>query len=829
MLAVVWILIFLVATIVLCFQRASLPVWTLSFGGLLLALTFLDHPGVVWLGVWWLLYVVVFGILNILPLRRFLVTHAILDAYRKVMPTMSETEKEALTAGGVGWTADLFSGMPDWQKLINLPGPRISKEEHAFLDGPVEQLCAMLNNWDISRSMQVPDSVWNFIKANGFFGMIIPKQFGGKEFSAVMHARVISKVSSVCTAVATILSVPNSLGPAELLLHYGTDEQKNHYLPRLANGEDIPCFALTSPVAGSDASSITDYGVVCQAEFNGKQQTCLRLNWDKRYITLAPVATLLGLAFKLYDPEHILGDQDELGITCALIPVTTANVVTGRRHFPLHSAFPNGPTQGKDVIVPIDYIIGGAKMAGAGWRMLMECLAAGRGISLPSMVMGGAIQGTLASGSYARIRRQFNTHIGDFGGIQEALARMVGNAYSADAMRMLTVTPLDHGVKPVVASAIAKCHATQMGRYISTDAMDVQGGKAICMGPKNYLAQPYIETPISITVEGANILTRSMIIFGQGVIRCHPYILPELTSAQDQDRDRSLQKFDRAIFSHIGFLWSNKVRAFVLGLTNGYLATAPNGPLKRYYQQFSRFSAVLAFMADMSMITLGAELKRREQLSARLGDLLSYLYIGSSVLKNYSLNANNDKDGEERLLVKWICQDLLFKLQTQLSGLLANLPNRWLRFSLRMVVMPLGHRILPPSDKLGIQVANLLQRPGRVRELLGQFVYMTPNDNNPMGKMDALLADVISVEPLEKKVLRAARKDEIHGKNLPELIKAAVAANILSTEEGEQLHRVYLARMEFIHVDDFGPEAFGYPTAAPAQTNMAGNTASAQQ
>jgi len=529
-------------------------------------------------------------------------------------------------------------------------------------------------------------------------------------------------------------------------LHYGTQAQKKHYLPRLASGEEVPCFALTSPVAGSDAASIVDSGVLCRQMIEGEEKLGIRLNWDKRYITLAPVATLLGLAFKLYDPDHLVGDVEEIGITCALIPTSTPGVVIGRQHFPLSCAFPNGPTQGKDVFIPLDWVIGGKKTLGHGWRMLMECLAAGRSISLPSMVSGSVKRAVFATGAYARIRQQFNTYIGAFGGVQESLAKMGASAYLIEATRLFTVAALDRGQQPAVASAISKCHVTGIARVILNHAMDVHGGKGICMGPNNYLAQNYIEAPISITVEGANILTRSMIIFGQGAIRCHPYILKEMTAATNKDKKAGLIAFDKELFGHLGFIMSNRTRAFFLGLSKGRLARAPKGALKRYYQQFSQYSAAFAFVSDVAMIAIGGKLKREEALSARLGDLLSLLYMGSSAIKYYELQG----DDEAFPFIQWVCEDLLYQLQTQLDGFLLNMPNRFLANILRMTVFPLGRRLKPPSDRLGQAVAQLLLHPSRVRADLSRHLYVKDSPYNPIGQMDAILQQVIAVEPLEK-------------------------------------------------------------------------------
>ena len=803
--ACAWIVLFLVAFGVLAYQRVNMLVVTATVTALLLLVSLFSHLGDVGKIILWIMAAAIFLPLTIKPLRRQLITRRILTNFRKVMPQMSETEQQALEAGTVGWTGDLFSGAPSWKKLHQLAGPQLSKEEQAFLDGPTEQLCQMLDDWQISQSMTIPDKVWNFLKENGFFSMIIPKKYGGLAFSAMAHSAVISKVSGVCVAVATTIGVPNSLGPGELLLHYGTDEQRNYYLPRLARGEEIPCFALTSPMAGSDAGAIEDHGVICEEFFEGKKQLCIRLNWNKRYITLAPLATLLGLAFKLYDPDHLFSEVVELGITCALIPTNTQNVTTGRRHYPMGSAFPNGPTQGKDVLIPMDWIIGGSKMVGQGWRMLMECLAVGRSISLPSMVTGGSKRSALCGGAYARIRRQFNTYIGKFEGVQKSLATIVTSTYALDALREFTIAAVDQGEKPVVESAISKYHATEYARCVAENAMDVHGGKAICMGPNNYMAQGYMEAPISITVEGANILTRSMIIFGQGAIRCHPYVLAELKSARISDVNKSLEQFDEAVFGHAGFLVSNQLRSLVLSLTGGRFTSAPEGSFKRYYQQFLRFSSSLALVADFSMMTIGGRLKRLENLSARLGDLLSFVYIGSAVLKKHSL-ADTQTRADEESVVHWICQDLLYRLQMTLHEFLLNFPNKVLARILRVHVLPFGLRLNPPSDRLTSHVAHLIVQPSLLRDHLQQGMYHTDVKNNIVVTMNRILEQVIAVEPLLKKLSQAKRSQVIKGMTFAQLVEDAVTAQLVTSDEGEQLMMAHEASLTIINVDDFAPE-----------------------
>jgi acyl-CoA dehydrogenase len=804
-----WIVLFIAAFFILSYHRASLPVFTISFGVLTFFLTFLSAFSIPVVIATWLVFLLIFVPINIIPLRRFLISKPLFEIFRKVMPKMSVTEKQALLAGSnEDWTADLFSGMPDWQKFQALPWSRLTAEEQAFLDGPVAELCGMIDAWSISRSMQIPEIIWSFLKREGFFGLIIPKQYGGKEFSAAAHSAVLVKIASVSSAVSTVVCVPNSLGPGELILAYGTEQQKNYYLPRLAGGEEIPCFALTSPVAGSDAAAITDYGIVCREIFEGKEQLCVRLNWDKRYITLAPIATLLGLAFKLYDPECLLSEKKERGITCALVPTSTAGIRIGRRHYPLDSAFPNGPTQGHNVLIPVDWIIGGVEMVGRGWRMLMECLAAGRSISLPSMVCGNARKAALTSGGYARIRRQFNSYIGCFGGIEEALARLAKNTYIVDAVRSFTISAVDQHQKPAVASAITKYHTTELGRSIMHDAMDIHGGKGICMGPKNYLAQGYIEGPISITVEGANILTRSMIIFGQGVIRCHPFVFAEMMAAQNSDAKTALETFDKALFGHIGFFVSNLCRSLWLGVTHAYFVAAPASSLKRYFQVFTRYSAILALTADVCLLTVGGKLKRMEKLSGRLGDLLSFLYMGSAVAKYYenSLTQQNQQTANEIAVVEYACKDLIFQFQERFDSLLRNFPNRFIAGFLRMVTLPLGKRFHPVSDRRVKSTAQLLLHPSVLRDQFKQNLYMFATDNNPLGMIEKILQQIIDVEDIEKKIEKAKKMKIVSGKNLKEWIQSAIENKVISTTEAEQLLDVDSLRMKIINVDDFSED-----------------------
>ncbi|NDB17324.1 MAG: acyl-CoA dehydrogenase, partial [Gammaproteobacteria bacterium] len=561
-------ILFVVALLYLAYKRLSLLAYTSTFGVLLLAYSAIGEPAGLWKGFLWLLFAAL-ALLNVVPLRQRLLTRPFMRIYRRMLPAMSSTEREALEAGTVWWDGELFTGKPDWSKLLGAKTPVLTAEEQAFLDGPCEELCRMVDDFDIThRRGDMPPEVWDFLKRKGFFAMIIQKKYGGLEFSAYAHSCVLAKLSTRSTTVSSTVAVPNSLGPGELLQHYGTEEQKNHYLPRLARGEDIPCFALTGPRAGSDAASLPDSGVVCRGQWQGREIIGLRLNFSKRYITLAPVATVIGLAFRMFDPDRLLGGDTDIGITCALIPRETPGITIGRRHFPLNVPFQNGPIQGRDVFVPLDFIIGGPSMAGQGWRMLVEQLSVGRCISLPSSGTGGGKAAVFATGAYARIRRQFNMPIGKFEGIESVIARMVGLTYTMDAARSVTAGAIDGGEKPSVPSAMLKYHVTEMSRQIANDAMDVHGGKGICLGPRNYLGRGYQVVPVAITVEGANILTRSLIIFGQGAIRCHPYVLKEMEAARNPDRAQGVRDFDDALLGHVGFTLSNAVRSLIMALTN---------------------------------------------------------------------------------------------------------------------------------------------------------------------------------------------------------------------------------------------------------------------
>jgi len=799
----------------LAYQRAPLWLWTLASGAGLIAITATGLTGTPGAIALWALFAGLALLFNLRPLRRQLITRHVLGAFRRALPRMSDTEREAIDAGTVWWDGELFGGRPDWQRLLSIPAPRLSDEERAFLDGPVERLCTMLDDWKITHDLQdLPTDVWQYIKDQRFFGMIIPKRYGGLGFSALAHSEVVTKLTTRSGSAAVTVMVPNSLGPAELLLHYGTEAQNEHYLPRLASGEDIPCFALTGPEAGSDASALPDVGVVCRATLAGEKDVlAIRLNWDKRYITLAPVATLLGLAFKLRDPDGLLGGAEQRGITLALISTDTPGITIGSRHRPMNQAFLNGPTRGRDVLIPVDWIIGGAKMAGQGWRMLMESLAAGRAISLPALATGSAKLASRATGAYAGIRHQFGRPIGQFEGVQEALARIGGNTYLMDAARTMTVMALDLGEKPAVVSAIIKYQLTERMRQVLNDAMDVHGGRGICMGPRNYLARGYQGIPITITVEGANILTRSLIVFGQGAIRCHPYVFTEMQAAADEDRQRGLRDFDVALFSHVGFAVSNVARNLVLGLSGArWVRTPGSGIVARYYRQLTRTSASLALTADVVMITLGGRLKRLERLSARLGDVLSYLYLASAALKRFEDQGSQEAD---RPLLHWSCRESLYRSQIAFDELFKNLPNRWVGILLRLLVFPLGMRYDSPNDANDRRVARLLMRPSAARDRLTEGIYVGTADD-PVGRVEHALAATVAAESVMRKVQRALRTGLIEADTPEGQIAQALSHAIIDEDEAAKLRAADSARYDAIMVDEFPPEAFGRDNARDA-------------
>jgi acyl-CoA dehydrogenase len=807
MMVALWLVGFLFALVALAYATAPAWLWATAIGAFLLGICGAAGAPAAVTTLALMVFAAGTAVLTFTPLRRALVSDRLLAVFRRMMPPMSQTEADAINAGTVWWDADLFSGAPDWKKLLDLPVHSLTPEEQSFLDNETEQLCAMSNDWEQTHhNYDMPPEVWKFIKDKGFLGMIIPKRYGGKEFSATMHSQVVMKLSTRCSAAAVSVMVPNSLGPAELLLHYGTDEQKNHYLPRLARGEEIPCFALTNPHAGSDAAAIPDFGIVCKGTWKGKEVLGMRVTWEKRYITLGPVATLLGLAFQLRDPERLLGGEEEVGITCALVPTDTPGVHIGRRHFPLNAVFQNGPNWGKDVFMPLDWIIGGRAMAGQGWRMLMESLAAGRSISLPSSNVGMSKLAVRGTGAYARVRSQFRTPIGKFEGIEEALTRMGGNLYVADAARVMTAGAVDLGERPSVISAIVKYHVTERNRQIVNDAMDILGGKGICLGPSNFLGRAYQQVPVSITVEGANILTRSLIVFGQGAIRCHPYVLKEMSAARDADRERAGRAFDQALWRHVGFTFRNAARAFVMGITGSHWVRTPAAiapETRRYYQQLTRFSAAFAFLSDVSMLALGSGLKRREKLSARLGDILSLMYLASAALKRYEAEGRQAADAP---LMHWAIWDCMFRAQNAFEGVISNYPSRMASWVLRRIIFPIGRPYVVPSDRLGHEVARLLIEPSATRDRLTAGMYLPADAHDPFAVLERALASVVAAEAVEARIRSAQKRGAVSGATPEALADSARSAGIIDDAERDMLRTAARLRDEVIRVDDFPPD-----------------------
>ena len=751
------------------------------------------------------LLALVAALLLIGPIRKALITTPLLKFFRKVLPPLSQTERIALETGSVGFEGELFTGDPDWNTLLNYPKPELTADEQAFLDGPVEELCRMVDEWQINHvHADLPPEMWEFIKKNRFFGMIIPKEYGGLGFSALAHHKVIQKLATASSVVSSTVGVPNSLGPGELLMHYGTQEQKEYYLPRLAVGEEVPCFALTGPFAGSDATSIPDYGIVCKGEWNGAQVLGVRLTFDKRYITLAPVATLIGLAFRMYDPDGLIGDTRDIGITLALMPRDTPGVDAGRRHFPLNSPFQNGPVRGKDVFIPLSQLIGGVEQAGLGWNMLNECLAVGRSITLPSTASGGVKFAAVVAGAYARIRKQFGLSIGRFEGVEEALSRIGGRAYAASALSQATAAAVDRGDVPSVPSAIAKYHCTEMGRQSASDFMDIVGGKGIILGPRNLGGRAWQASPIAITVEGANIMTRSLLIFGQGAILCHPWVMKEMKAAQDPDHAAGLRDFDRNLFGHMGFAISNAVRSFWFGITGAKIGAAPGDDYtRRYFRKLDRYSANLALMADVSMLMLGGKLKFKESLSGRLGDVLSHLYMTSAMLKRYH---DEGAPEAEQPLLAWAFHDSVHRIETSLSAALRNFPIRPVGWLMWALVFPLGRRAVPPGDRLSHRVAALLMSPNAARERLAKGVFLTPGPNNPGGRIDSYLAKAIAAEPVERKLMKALKNSDIQALDFASQLEEGVREGWITAEERAQLEELRELTLDAISVDDFDAE-----------------------
>ncbi|WP_149982966.1 acyl-CoA dehydrogenase [Pseudoalteromonas rhizosphaerae] len=755
------------------------------------------------MSVFILLLVLVIVIFAVKDIRLNLVSRPTFKMFKKVLPPLSQTEREAMEAGDVWWDGELFSGNPDWQLLHSYPKPELSEKERIFLDNEVDTLLAMLDDYNIvQKDKDLPKEVWDYLKTQGFFALIIPEKFGGRQFSAIANSTIVAKIATKSLTAAVTVMVPNSLGPGELLLHYGTKEQQERWLPSLAKGDDVPCFALTGPEAGSDAGSIPDSGVVCKGEFEGQEVLGLRLNWSKRYITLAPVATVLGLAFKMYDPDGLLGKHKELGITCALIPTDHPGVETGERHYPLNMAFMNGTTYGKDVFIPLDWIIGGQKGAGRGWRMLVECLSAGRGISLPALSSATGHLCARMTSAYAMVRQQFGVSIGQFEGVQEALARIGGLTYSLESCRLMTAGAIDLKLSPSVVTAIAKYHMTEMGRTVMNDAMDIHSGKGIQVGPNNYLAHGYMGIPVSITVEGANILTRNLMIFGQGATRCHPFVLKEMEAAAMEDDDLALKEFDSLLLQHILFAATNASMAFIHGLTRSYFAKSPVcGETASYYKQLGRMSRGLAFSTDVAMLVLGGELKRKEMISARLGDVLSHLYLASCVLKRFEDEGRQQADLP---FVKYAVELSLFEIGQAFDGFFKNFSNPIINFILKRIVFPLGNHYQRPSDELAQTICEHMTQPGVFRNRLTHLCYV--DDKAGTGVMENAFMAMHNTSAAFKRLKKWQRDGTLNrNADIATAIDSALEKQLITDEQGEKLHAANNLRKQAIAVDNYQP------------------------
>jgi acyl-CoA dehydrogenase len=778
-------------------------------------------PAALVLGAWWLratpspwLFWPVAGpiigvavVFGLAPLRRVLVTPKVLKLMKPLFPPMSATERTALEAGTVWWDADLFGGKPRWQRLLDFQPPGLTPRERSFLENETEQLCRLVDGEEVDRSGDLSEATWDHLKNAGFMGLIIPEKYGGLGFSAEANSAVVTKVSSHNVTLAVTVMVPNSLGPAELLLHYGTEEQKDYFLPRLAKGIDIPAFALTEPGAGSDAGGMTSTGVICRDEWEGEQVLGLRLNWNKRYITLASEASLLGLAFKAKDPDHLLGDVEDYGITCALVPTSLPGVVHDKRHDPLGVKFLNGPTTGEDVFIPLSLVIGEREGLGQGWRMLMDCLSAGRSISLPGLACGGTQVATRVISSYAQIREQFGMPIARFEGIEEKLAEIFGRTWSMDATRRITASAVAAGHKPSVISAIAKAYLTEGMRTVINDAMDVQGGAGICRGPRNVLAPIYQGAPIGITVEGANILTRTLIVFGQGALRCHPWAFAEMEAARRDD----VKEFDRTFFKHVGHMFSTLGRASLLAVSGGRLVGVPiDGPGAAHLRNFSRLSAAFALCAEGAMATLGGALKRKERLTGRLADALAWLYMGSCAVKRFE---DMGRPAADVPLLEWTCRQAAWEIETALAAFLDNLPSRATARVLRPVIFPFGARARRPSDHLGAKVVRGVLEDADLRDRMTEGIHMPSSDKPGLGAFEAGLAKLRAAQPLRSKLKAAVRAGTLPRMGTAALLDHAVEHGVLTGEERTVLRDFLETQWDLVQVDAYEAQTYAARSA----------------
>ncbi len=798
----IWVGLLIFILFISAYMRLPLLIWSLTLASGMFVLHIFSDFDSASKYLFWLILGAILIPLNFKPLRLNLFSRAIYKVMKKLMPTISQTEQEALDAGDVWWEAELFSGKPDFSFLKDLPKPILTDEEQAFIDGPVEEFCGMLDDWKITQEdYDLSPEAWQFAKDNGFFSLIIPRQYGGLDYSAYCHSQVVMKIGSRSGSAGVTVMVPNSLGPGKLLMTYGTEEQKDYYLPRLAKGIEIPCFGLTGPDAGSDAGAMPDTGVVCYGSYEGEEKVLgICLNFAKRYITLAPIATILGIAFKLQDPDHLLSDQEERGITLALIKRETEGIEIGKRHFPANHSFMNGPIRGKDVFIPLESIIGGVEYVGKGWAMLMECLGDGRAISLPALGAAAGKMGSKYTGAYSRIRQQFHTPIGYFEGVEEALAEIAGQAYAMDAARSLVAVALDRGAVPSVISAIVKYQVMERMRTVINHAMDIHGGHGICMGPLNHLGRPYQLIPVGITVEGANILTRTMIVFGQGAMRSHPFLLKEVKAVHNENEKQGVKDFDSALFAHIGFILSNVVRSFWFGISFAKLVTTPGDKnTQHYYQQLVKMSSAFAFISDVCVAVLGGSLKRREKISGRLADALANMYIISAVLKHYE---NQGSHREDLPLVHWACQDALFNVQTALKGITKNLPVPILGSICNFIIFPLTKPYQRPNDELGHKVARLTLEPSETLHRLSDGIYNSNDKDDATGRISHALNLVLKTDDLQHKLRGAYKQGRLTSRDR-DAYEEAKDKKIITDSEYALLIKTELAIQNAIKVDEF--------------------------
>ena len=808
--ALVFLLICIAACCALAMWRA--PLW--AWGGVLFLATLgilsggltgnMGMPSLGLGGIIALLPALATLALSVPSIRRAAIIKPAFAMVKKILPSVSETEQAALDAGTVGWDAQLFSGTPDWDELKAIPKIELTAEEQAFLDGPTVELCDMVNDWQVRHEeREIPKEIWDFVRKNGFLGMLISKDHGGLGFSAQAQSIILGRIASRSPDVSTIVMVPNSLGPGELIEKYGTPEQKEHYLPRLADGTEIPAFGLTGTHSGSDAATMRDVGVVCK--YNSEEALGIRLNWAKRYISLGPKATILGLAFEAQDPDNLLGQGENLGITLALIPTDHEGVRIGDRHLPSGAAFPNGPNWGEDVMIPIEWVIGGRENVGNGWRMLMECLSAGRAISLPASGTAGSKMMLRTTTAYAQIRKQFGISIAKMEGVEERITRLAEAAYITESARSVTAAMVSRGEKPSVISALLKYQATEWMRQAVNDAMDVHGGRAVIDGPSNYLQSAYQMVPVGITVEGANILTRSLITFSQGALRAHPYLFKEVSAAQNPDENEGLEQFDAAFCGHVSFTVSNMFGALFHNLTFAQFASAPNGALTtaRWYRKLSRASRNFALVADLTVALLGGDLKRKQKITGRLADALSELYLLSCILKRY---ADDGRPLEDRVIVEYCAQNALYRFERAMASTVDNFPISWARVVMRVLVFPLGARYKAASDRHGRQVAKLALQPGEVRNRLTRFVHVSKDPDDALGILEHALPIVLAADEIGKKIDKAVRKGTIERFHDRDWIGDALAAGVITEAEAETYREANVLIERVVEVDHFAAQ-----------------------